>query len=322
MEKYRRKRVILTGATGVIGTALVQELLRHEIQVTAICRPQSARIPYLPEHPNLQIVECDLEHLTELPDRLTGTYDVFYHFGWDGTFGNTRNNMSGQLANIRYTLDAVEIAAAFGCRKFIGAGSQAEYGRVEGKLSAAVPAFPENGYGIAKLCAGQMSRILCEQKGMEHIWTRILSVYGAHDGENTMIMSTICALLDGKIPVLTKGEQQWDYLYAADAARAMYLLGEKGKSGKIYCIGSGTARRLSEYMECLRDAVDPELALGIGQKPYAENQVMYLCADISELTEDTGFVPEYTFERGIRETIEWCKEKRKHEESKCTDSLL
>ena len=56
--------------------------------------------------------------------------------------------------------------AKLGCYKFIGAGSQAEYGRVEGKLTALTLTFPENGYGIAKLCAGQMSRILCEQKNM------------------------------------------------------------------------------------------------------------------------------------------------------------
>ncbi len=59
---------------------------------------------------------------------------------------------------------------------FIGAGSQAEYGRVEGKLNSQVPAFPENGYGMAKLCAGQMTRIQCESWESD-IWTRILSVY-------------------------------------------------------------------------------------------------------------------------------------------------
>lgn len=99
--------------------------------------------------------------------------------------------MQGQLQNIQYTLDAVELASRIGCKKFVGAGSQAEYGRVEGVLSASTPVFPENGYGIAKLCAGQMSRILCEQKQIEHIWTRILSIYGPYDGENTMIMSSI-----------------------------------------------------------------------------------------------------------------------------------
>ncbi len=95
-------------------------------------------------------------------------------------------------------------------------------------MTALTPTFPENGYGIAKLCAGQMSRILCEQKNMNHIWTRILSVYGPYDGENTMIMSVIRKLAHGEKPSLTEGKQQWDYLYSKDAGYAMYLLGEKG----------------------------------------------------------------------------------------------
>ena len=48
--------------------------------------------------------------------------------------------------------------------------------------------------------------------------------------------------------------------------------------------------------------------LGIGQKEYAEKQVMYLCADISDLKRDTGFEPVYSFEQGIKETINWYKE--------------
>lgn len=301
------ERAVITGPTGSIGVALIQELIQHNIKVYAVCRPGSKRVDNLPQSPLVSVVACDLRELEHLSDMIHEKCDVFYHFGWDGTFGNARNNMQGQLKNIQYTLDAVEAAARLGCHKFVGAGSQAEYGRVEGKLTADTPAFPENGYGIAKLCAGQMSRILCEQKQMEHVWTRILSIYGPYDSMNTMIMSAIGKLLQGEKPLLTKGEQQWDYLYSKDAGYAMYLLGEKGISGKIYCIGSGMTRTLSDYVKILRDDISPELELGFGEVPYAPKQVMYLCADISELTGDTGFSPRYSFEEGIKETIEWYK---------------
>lgn len=301
------KRVIVTGATGVVGIALIQELVKHDILVTVVSRPNSERIKNIPMSSQVEVVECDLKELQKLSQLLTEKYDTFYHFAWNGTFGNARNDMQGQLKNIQYTLDAVELAAVLGCKTFIGAGSQAEYGRFEGKLNQTVPVFPENGYGIAKLCAGQMSRILCEQKGIKHIWTRILSVYGPYDGQDTMIMSAIRQLLCDEIPSFTKGEQEWDYLYSKDAGYAMYLLGEKGQSGKVYCIGSGKTRRISEYVECLRNTINPKLLLGLGDKSYDSKQVMYLCADISELTKDTGFIPKYEFEIGIKETIEWYK---------------
>lgn len=306
------KRVIVTGPTGAIGIALIQELIAHHVEVVAVCHRDSKRMANIPKSHLVTVVECDLNEINTLPERLHGSVDAFYHLGWDGTFGNSRNSVQGQLQNVQYTLDAVEAAARIGCKKFIGAGSQAEYGRVDGiSLNADTPVFPENGYGIAKLCAGQMSRLLCEQRGIEHVWVRILSIYGAYDGENTMIMTTIRSLLDGEVPQLTPGEQQWDYLYAKDAGCALRLLGESGKHGQVYCIGSGQTKTLRAYVEILRDAIDCNARLGFGERDYAPNQVMYLCADISDLRRDTGFEPHYSFENGIKETIEWYKEYRR-----------
>jgi nucleoside-diphosphate-sugar epimerase len=309
LDKRMVKRVVITGPTGAIGIALINCLIENGIEVLAVCREDSKRINSIPNHNLVKIVKLNLNEIYKLSDIISERYDVFYHLGWEGTFGNSRNNMWGQMKNIQYTLDAVEVAAKLGCYKFIGAGSQAEYGRVEGKLTALTPTFPENGYGIAKLCAGQMSRILCEQKNMDHIWTRILSVYGPYDGENTMIMSVIRKLAHGEKPSLTEGKQQWDYLYSKDAGYAMYLLGEKGVSGKIYCIGSGQTKALSEYVEILRDNISKDLELGFGEIAYAPKQVMHLCADITDLEIDTGFEPKYSFEDGIKETIEWYKDR-------------
>ncbi len=302
------KRAIISGATGAIGTALVKVLVSNGIEVLVLCREESKRNGNILKHPLVEQKYCSLDKLMYLQNDTGKEYDVFYHFAWQGTTGAARNDMYLQNENIKYTLNAVEAAHHFGCHTFIGAGSQAEYGRVEGILSSDTPTFPENGYGIAKLCAGQMSRILCEQRGMKHIWTRILSIYGPCDGANSMVMSLIRNLLMCNKPSLTKGEQQWDYLYSIDAGRAMYALGISGKHGKTYCIGSGKASPLLEYISIIRDCINPEAELGIGEIPYAEKQVMYLCADISELTKDTGFMPEYTFEKGIQETIEWYKE--------------
>ena len=224
-----------------------------------------------------------------------------------GTTGAARNDMYLQNENVRCALDAADLAARLGCKVFVGAGSQAEYGRVEGKLTAKTPAFPENGYGIAKLCAGQMTRIACAQHGVAHVWARILSVYGPCDNPNSLVMSVIGALLRGERPQCTKGEQMWDYLYAADAARALLAMAKRGADGAVYPLGGGTAKPLKNYILAIRDAVDPALGADLGALAYPDRQVMYLCADLEELTRDTGFVPQVPFERGIRETVEWAK---------------
>ena len=259
----------------------------------------------------MKVIECDLSELGNLKNLIPDKCDAFFHFGWAGTFGAERNDMELQLRNINFTLDAVKAAKDLGCEVFLGAGSQAEFGRHNEKISPSTSANPENGYGMAKLCAGQMSRLVCAELGIRHIWFRIFSVYGPYDGEKTMIISGIKQLLAGKRPSYTKGGQLWDYLYCDDAARAFRLAAERGRDGAVYCVGSGKTRRRSEYIEIIRDSVDPKAEIGIGDVPYAEKQVMYLCADISSLNEDTGFEPEYSFEKGIEKTVEWCKEKYK-----------
>ena len=308
MKKRNIKTAVVTGPTGAIGTALCLELAQNDIHVFAICRPNSPRAAAIPQHPLIEVVPCDMREFAHLPKLIPQGADAFYHFAWAHTTGEGRNDMTAQTENISCTLEAVRAAHALGCQVFVGAGSQAEYGRVEGLLKPDTPCFPENGYGIAKLCAGQMSRIECKKMSIDHIWVRILSVYGPGDSDATMISGVIQALLCGKKPSLTAGEQLWDYLYASDAARAFRLIAEQGNNGKIYPLGSGIARPLREYVEEIRDAIDPALPLGFGEVPYSPLQVMHLEADISTLQADTGFTPTTAFADGIRATIEYQKE--------------
>lgn len=302
------RRAIITGATGAIGTALVQELVDHDVEVLVICRENSKRNDRIPKHPLVEKCFCDLNMLAELDNTTGKSYDVFYHLAWEGTIGTERNDMYLQNRNVKNSLDAVGVAKRFGCHTFIGAGSQAEYGRVEGLLTPDTPAFPENGYGIAKLCSGFMTRELAHQMGLKHIWVRILSVYGPNDGEQTLISTLLRNLRSGISPQCTGGEQKWDYLYSKDAANAFYLIGNKGIDGKTYVLGSGRVTLLRDYIEKACEIASDGIQADFGAVPYAPKQVMFLGADISELQKDTGFKPEYTFEEGIRETITYSRQ--------------
>ena len=302
-------KVVITGATGMIGRTLIEYFLKKDIQILAIIRENSTRKKDLPKHKNLKVIECNLENLKNL-EIAEKEYDTFFHFAWDGTFGESRNDLYIQNLNIKYTLDAVTLAKKLRCNTFIGAGSQAEYGRIEGIISESNETNPENGYGIAKLAAGQMSRILANKYNIKHIWTRIFSVYGPYDGEKTMVMNSIKTMSEqGKSPDYTKGEQIWDYIYSEDVAKAFYLIGEKGKNNSVYCIAQGKSRTLCEYIKIIRDNINKNIKLNLGAIPYSERQVMSLKANIDKLRNDTGFIPEFTFEKGIENTIKWYKEK-------------
>lgn len=302
------KKICLTGATSMLGIALIKECIKNNIEVLAIVRPNSNNILRLPNSTLINIAPCEISDLLGL-NITNNQCDIFYHFGWSGTDKYMRNNPDEQMINIKYTLDAVHLAKKIGCHTFIGAGSQAEYGIINHKISPETLCKPETAYGISKYAAGKLSSLLCKDMKMKHIWARIFSAYGPNDNNETMIMYTIRELLQGRSPSLTKCEQVWDFIYCEDAAKALYLLAERGKNDKIYCIASGEGKPLIEYVETIRDIINPKLPLGIGEKEYSLNQVMNLCADINSLIDETGFSPRISFVEGIKRTIKSEKNK-------------
>ncbi|HBZ03555.1 MAG TPA: NAD(P)-dependent oxidoreductase [Lachnospiraceae bacterium] len=319
------KDVIITGATGMIGAEVTRLLLRQGVNVTAIVRPMSENLEYLEElverdkiemdsinelveYGTLRLFDCELSELRSLRDKLGWEHDAFFHFGWAHTFGPGRNDASKQAANIKATVDAVHLAYETGCKAFVGAGSQAEFGIASAKLTDELPKDPKTGYGVAKLAACKLSQLECQNLGIRHVWGRIVSCYGPGDNETTMVMSAVRTMLRNERMKFTPAEQIWDYIYVEDLAKAFIALAEKGHNQKCYTIGSGEGRLLREYIYAIRDAIDPSLDVGIGEREYDQNQVMHLEADITELIADTGFVPEISFEEGIRRTISWASE--------------
>ncbi len=294
-------RVAVTGPTGSIGSELVEELIAEGNEVIAIVRPGSARIENIPTSDAVRIVECDISNYKSLFGQ--DNCDLFYHLAWAGTTVDSRNNPISQADNTLYALDAASLAKNWGAKRFIGVGSQAEYGPHDCPLSISTPINPVSAYGSAKATACRLCGAYCKSNGLEFNWTRVLSTYGKNDANSTLIKYVIRTLINGETPKLTKCEQMWDYIYSRDCAKALIAVGQKGVDGKAYPIGYGSARRLKEYVEDIRTTINPNLPIDYGAIDYYPDQPMMLCADISELTADTGFKPETVFKDGIKQII-------------------
>ena len=95
------KRAIITGATGAVGTALIQELIENQIEVLVFCREGSVRNIQIPEHPLVTKKYCSLSELASVENDTGKDYDVFYHLAWEGTTGAARNDMYLQNQNVK-----------------------------------------------------------------------------------------------------------------------------------------------------------------------------------------------------------------------------
>ena len=123
------KKIIVTGATSMIGTALIEECVKQNVEVYAVIRSSSGKQSRLPDSSLIHLIDCSLETLDHLPELIPAGCDTFYHIAWGNTGENRNRSTELQSRNISYTLDAVRAANALGCKRFIGAGSQAEYGQ-------------------------------------------------------------------------------------------------------------------------------------------------------------------------------------------------
>ena len=299
------KHIVITGATSMIGVALIEAALAgNEVErIYAVVRPGTKKIGRIPKNSRVHIVACGLSAYETLPKLIDGPCEVFYHLAWPRreTYQESFEDVCDKIESVRAELIAVKAAKELGCSKFIGAGSQSEYGVVYAeKLSPSLPCNPVRADGILKFAAGKLAEIQAENYGMSYIWMRIFSVYGRYDRPNSMISTTIHKLHHKEHCAFTPSQQMWDYLNIEDLGSALYLAGKFSAGHKVYCVGSGDERPLYEFIETIRDVVDPTAKLGIGELPYPQNPVMRLCADISDLQRDTGWKPQVQFEDGIR----------------------
>lgn len=309
------KKVIISGATGMIGLALIRQFLKRNIPVTVIANPDSKRLSRIPQSPLVQIVKCRLSELDSLTERLEPDYSAFLDLAWAGTTGQERNDIFLQSQNIEFAADAVRLAKNLNCHTFVGTGSQAEYGLHSQILRVDTPCFPVTGYGIAKLAAGQLTRLYCAQNQMRCFWFRILSAYGPYDQPNSVVMSSLKKMRKNEKAEYTPGEQFWNFIYCDDVAEIMIRAIEGDQPGDVYPLGSDETRKLKDSIEMMKAVSQSGSELEFGAVPYGPMQIMHLEADVEPLKKDFGYTRFTGFEEGIKKTVEWMEEQEEGREN-------
>lgn len=261
-------KYVITGASGFLGVDICKELLHQGHQVYAVCRKESKGLDNLPKNDVLSIVWADLNHLNDIPQQVKQA-DVFIHFAWQGTVSGGRFNPELQAENIQNAFTAMRVAKQIGCKLFVDAGSQAEYGTVTETITEETPCNPFSDYGKAKLQVWNMGRALCKELGLKYIHLRIFSVYGENDHPYTLVMSIIQKMLKNEPMDLSSCIQNWNYIYSEDAARLVIGLCNNAVSDsnfktEVYNIASDDTRMLKDFVERMKELTHSTSTLNYG----------------------------------------------------------
>lgn len=300
------KKVIISGANGFVGGALVRELLRYDYEIYALDREGCSN--NLPQDERVHFVPCELAEMASLKERLPKqTYDMFFHFAWVGSAGPARADTQLQLQNAQWTVDSLRAAKELGCGRFLCAGSIMEHETMAAAYTQGNRPGMGYIYGGGKLIAHVMCMSVAAEIGIDLIWPEITNAYGVGEKSPRMVNTTIQKCIRGEAPQFTAGTQNYDFVYIDDVARAFRLIGEQGKPFHEYLIGSSTARPLKEFLLEMQRAIAPELEFQFGDIPFTGIDLPLSKFDGSQTEADTGFRAEISFGEGCRRTMEWWK---------------
>ena len=298
------KKAILTGATGFVGKWLIKILLEADVDVTVIVRDKNKLdMDFIDK---IHIYECEYYNYDTL-EISASKYDVFYHLAWDGVASKDKDKLDIQKRNIDMSVNALLLAKRLECKKMIAAGTVAEYAYCERIMDFSQKQTPNDIYGAMKVSVYNILNVLSRKIGVNFIWTVLPSTFGEGRNNDNIITYTITKLLKNEKPLYGDLEQLWDFLYVREVARALWLIGDRGNGDKIYGIGSGQYRQLKDYIYTIRDIINPDMELGIGELPQMSHKAYSSCVGIYDLMKDTNFQVEIGFEQGIRNTIMYYK---------------
>lgn len=295
-------RAFVTGASGFIGSYLVKALVDDGHEVLCLKRPTS-----------------DLQNLDEYVDKarwVDNTDDwkqafkdfkpeIVYNLAWNGVSAADRVIWEKQVSNVALQQELLDLALEVGCKKFVGAGSQSEYGDFENKIDENYPVNPKTAYAAVKAASLTILKSFCEINDMEWYWFRLFPVFGPHESDRWLIPALIKNIFTQESMDLTPGEQKLAYLYVGECAKAIEMAVEAdGKSG-VYNVCSDNPTPLKTLVTKIRDKVKPEFTLNFGAQPYRYGQCMYMEGDTTALRANIYNLNTANFEQRLEETIEF-----------------
>lgn len=309
------KSAIITGATGFIGSTLVNLLLDSNIKVLALGRKSWAEIDKkrLQENDLLTYCQIDMNEIEALPQKVealgwNGENCVFYNFAWGGKGKLSDLEVEHQINNIAWSANALKAAKQINCKSFVHVGTMEEaftskYLQLD---------FHKNSeynrhvvYSVAKMGSRNMLKVLAKEEGIDLMFGTNSHVMGPNDDKDSFLQVTLQKLIDKEELVFSTGEQIFDVISSYDCALAYQLIGEKGKPHQEYWIGSGEARPLKEYVKIMADLYPSGQELQFGKFEYNDISLTLEDFAIDNLTEDTGFTPTMTYEDTVHQLYDW-----------------
>jgi UDP-glucose 4-epimerase len=307
-------RALVTGGAGFIGSNLVRRLLGdgHDVRVLDdLCTGFRENVPS-----EVELIVGDVADGAVVRSAMVGVEVVFHQAARRSVIGSVEHPLRTDTANVHGTLVIIDAARLAGARRVVSASSSSVYGGAElMPTPECAPLIPRSPYAVSKLAGEQYCRVYSELHGLETVSLRYFNIYGPRQRPDSAYAAVIPLFIDtlanGRRPTVHgDGGQSRDFTFIDDAVAANIAAATapaRACSGNAYNVAGGHRYSLLELLEILSRiqgvVAEPEFS-----DPRA-GDVRHSEADISAAGTDLGYRPSVTFEHGLRQTVDWFRER-------------
>lgn len=295
-------RILITGATGLIGSACVTPLIERGLEVHTVSRRAHR------SREGLTVHQGDLLDTRSLPDLLRRiSPNHLLHVAWDvthGTYWHSRNNLSwiaSSCSLLQAFLDA-------GGTRAVGVGTCAEYDwtRNSYRENDLTLLNPSTSYGRSKLAVCH-AFAAAGMLGASTAWGRLFFPYGPGESHARLLPSVINGILRKQPVPISAGTQVRDFMYVDDVGAALAALVVSPVTGPVN-IASGRGRTLSEMVDEVTRQIGGAELIQRGAIPPRAGDPACIVGRVDRLSQEVGFRSQVDLTEGITRTIAYWRE--------------
>ena len=310
MDSLSGARVLVTGASGFIGSHLTRRLVDDGADVHALTSAVSSVYPtrLVDLRDDIVLHEGNLNDQGAMRAlaRVVRPEYVFHlgaytHVGksWERIDECTQTNVAGTVNLLRAIEDT-------GYRRLVFTGTSEIYGAIEVPFREDAAVDPGSPYAVSKYAAERFCRMLHRGRGWPIVLLRPFNAYGPAQSPDRVIPEVIVRALEGRELQMTSGTQTREFNYVVDLVDGFVRTAlTPGIEGELLNLGCGEEIAVADLATKILALMGDPIEVKIGALPERPNEIPRMCSDSTKARELLGWEPAHTLDDGLQRTIEW-----------------
>ncbi len=314
MFDIRGSKVLVIGGAGLIGSHVVDELIKEDLREIIIydnfSRGLTENLGAALKDPRVKLFKLggDILH-TDILDKAIAGKDYVFHLAALWLLHCHDYPRSAFRVNVEGTFNVLEACVRHQVKKLIYSSSASVYGdALQIPMPEDHPFNNQTFYGATKIAGEQMCRAFYHRYGLDYVGLRYMNVYGPRQDYKGAYIAVIMKILDrlgqGLGPIVYgDGSQAYDFIYVSDTARANICAMKAAATNDFYNVGSGNQTTINELAEMILKVTGSDQK--IQYEPAGQTFVTNRIGDPSRAIKELGFKYEVELEEGLKRLIKW-----------------